>query len=38
VVIGERVTELLDVPAVLRIGDVPPSRRETTARSAEAIH
>jgi len=38
VVIGERVTELLDVPAVLRVGDVPPSRRKATARTAEAIH
>jgi two-component system chemotaxis sensor kinase CheA len=38
VVIGERVTELLDVPAVLRVGDVPPSHRKATARTAEAIH
>jgi two-component system, chemotaxis family, sensor kinase CheA len=35
VVIGERVTELLDIPAILRNVDVSPARPGLAARSAE---
>jgi two-component system chemotaxis sensor kinase CheA len=38
VVIGERVTELLDIPAILRSVDVSPARPGLAARSAEVAN
>ena len=38
VVIGDRVTELLDIPAILRSADVYATRSGQSARAAEAAH
>jgi len=38
VVIGDRVTELLDIPAILRSADVCAARSSQSARAAEAAH
>ena len=38
VVIGDRVTELLDVPAILRSADVRPARSDLEMRSAEVAN
>lgn len=38
VVIGERVTELLDIPAILRTADLNTSHHAGTARAAEATN
>jgi hypothetical protein len=38
VVIGERVTELLDIPAMLRIADVTAARPLAVSRSTEVAN
>jgi len=38
VVIGERVTELLDIPAILRTVDVNPARTGPATRAAEVAN
>ncbi len=38
VVIGERVTELLDIPAILQTADLDTTPHTTTARAAEAAN
>jgi two-component system chemotaxis sensor kinase CheA len=38
VVIGDRVTELLDIPSILRSADVCAARTGQSARAAEAAH
>jgi two-component system chemotaxis sensor kinase CheA len=38
VVIGERVTELLDIPAILRSADVSAVRPDPKTRAAEAAN
>jgi hypothetical protein len=37
-VIGERVTELLDIPAILRSADVSAVRPDPKTRAAEAVN
>ena len=38
VVIGDRVTELLDIPAILRSADLNAARHDRAIKSAEAAH